>query len=216
MRILEPRFLTALVVVGACAVTAFRGGAFIAFSSARHAGAPGAAAEAMAAWTDVPGVGSTAREAALKRNVDPLDSEQTRIQYERLTHLLSTRPLASPFWLSLAAQRLADGFSFEKVKNPLVLSTLTGPNENRVMTQRGIFGLWLWERLTPELRRSVINDIAGALFSDPDIIRLGGVWSSKPDAVKQDVRTDLVKNAGLTEKDLNRLGLRLAGHNLPN
>jgi hypothetical protein len=213
MRVLELRFLTAFVVVGVCTTTVLQGAGFVAFSWARYERAAGASGtQATAAWTNVPGVGCVAREAALKRDVDPLDSAQTNMQHERLIELLSTRPLASPFWLSLAALRLADGFSFEKVRSSLVLSTVTGPNENRVMTQRAIFGLWLWERLTPELRKAVINDIAGALFPDPDIIKLRDVWSSKSDAVKHDVRKDLLENAGLTEKDLNRIGLRPGAH----
>ena len=39
---------------------------------------------------------------------------------------------------------------------------LTGPNEGYAMTERGIFGVSLWESLAPDLKRRVVLDLAGA------------------------------------------------------
>ena len=48
----------------------------------------------------------------------------------------------------------------EQVLGSLKLSMLTGPNEGYVMAERGIFGVSLWESLSPDLKRRVINDLA--------------------------------------------------------
>ena len=49
----------------------------------------------------------------------------------------------------------------ERVLGSLRLSMLTGPNEGYAMTERGIFGVSLWESLAPDLKRRVVLDLAG-------------------------------------------------------
>ena len=50
----------------------------------------------------------------------------------------------------------------EQVLGSLELSMLTGPNEGYVMAERGIFGVSLWESLSPDLKRRVAIDLARA------------------------------------------------------
>ena len=51
----------------------------------------------------------------------------------------------------------------EQVLESLKLSTLTGPNEGYVMAERGIFGVSLWEGLSPDLKSRVAIDLADDL-----------------------------------------------------
>ena len=48
----------------------------------------------------------------------------------------------------------------EQVLGSLELSVLTGPNEGYVMAERGIFGVSLWEDLSPDLKNRVAIDLA--------------------------------------------------------
>ena len=50
----------------------------------------------------------------------------------------------------------------EQVFGSLELSMLTGPNEGYVMAERAIFGVSLWESLSPDLKRRVAIDLAAA------------------------------------------------------
>ena len=50
----------------------------------------------------------------------------------------------------------------EQVLGSLELSMLTGPNEGYVMAERGIFGVSLWESLSPDLKSRVAIDLARA------------------------------------------------------
>ena len=48
----------------------------------------------------------------------------------------------------------------EQVFGSLELSMVTGPNEGYVLAERGIYGVSLWERLSPDLKRRVAIDLA--------------------------------------------------------
>lgn len=39
------------------------------------------------------------------------------------------------------------------------MSAITGPNEEYMITQRGLFGIWQWESLPTDLQRSTIGDL---------------------------------------------------------
>ena len=99
----------------------------------------------------------------------------------------------------------------EDVLGSLKLSMLTGPNEGYVMTERGVFGVSLWESLSPDLKSRVAVDLAPMLFPrTPAEGAVSGkfraVLSAKPERVRNELREALVAT-GLSPKEIEqRLG----------
>ena len=82
-----------------------------------------------------------------------------------------------------------------------MLSWVTGPNEGYVMAERGIFGLTLWEVLSPDLRSRVAVDLAKGEITENEKFR--AVFATKPEGVQSEVRTALLA-AGLSPKEVER------------
>ncbi|WP_294540081.1 hypothetical protein [uncultured Rhodoblastus sp.] len=80
---------------------------------------------------------------------------------DALQALLGLTPLVGGAWLDLAIARQQAGQPMQNVASALALSSLTGPNEVRFMAGRAVFGLPLWERLPPDVRRGLIGDLVG-------------------------------------------------------
>ena len=97
----------------------------------------------------------------------------------------------------VTAQRMDD------VLDALTLSALTGPNEDYIMVQRGIFGLSVWEDLPADLKKRVAVDLTAE--KDPGNPNFRGVVSSKSQEVRNELRTALLAE-GLPPKDVERLG----------
>jgi hypothetical protein len=90
----------------------------------------------------------------------------------------------------------------EQVLGSLKLSMLTGPNEGYVMAERGIFGVSLWDSLSPDLKRGVVSDLAGAEMNQ----KFRTVLSKQPVSVKTELREALLAT-GLSPKEIEqRLG----------
>jgi hypothetical protein len=68
-----------------------------------------------------------------------------------------------------------------------LLSWLTGPNEEYVMVERGIFVLSLWESLSPDLKRQTAVDLAAEKTMESKSFR--AVLATKPEDVRQEIRT---------------------------
>jgi hypothetical protein len=93
----------------------------------------------------------------------------------------------------------------EQVFASLELSMMTGPNEGYIMPDRGIYGVSLWPRLSPDLKRRVANDLAAA-----DIIgrlqELRATVSEQPEGVRDELRAAMGA-MGLSEPEVDqRLG----------
>ena len=82
---------------------------------------------------------------------------------------------------------------------PLLLSWVTGPNEGYVMAERGIFGLSLWESLSPDLKRQTAVDLAAERTMEGKTFR--DVLAAKPEEVRLEVRTALIATGA---KDVQR------------
>jgi hypothetical protein len=122
-----------------------------------------------------------------------------------LSTFLSIKPLSPSHWLSLSGMEFATAQRMEDVLEALTLSALTGPNEGYVMAVRGIFGLSVWEDLSPDLKRRVAMDLAAGEM--PDYEKLRAVLSAKSAAVRHELR-GAVLAAGLSPKEVEeRLGL---------
>ena len=99
-------------------------------------------------------------KAELREKIDISDPKAANSRREALSAILSIEPLSSVNWLSLSGMQLVTDQPMEQVLESLELSMVTGPNEGYVMADRGIFGVSLWERLSPELKRRVAADLA--------------------------------------------------------
>ena len=99
-------------------------------------------------------------QAELTEKIDISDQKAANSRREVLSSILSIEPLSSVDWLSLSGMQLVTDQPMEQVLESLELSMLTGPNEGYVMAERGIFGVSLWERLSPDLKRRVADDLA--------------------------------------------------------
>ena len=193
-------FLTAVTVIGSCALTLSRGWAIVRYSMAD------ARPDALRPWFDLSGVAFVARERALTVVDDLSDAQKTRQRREEITGMLSVRPLSSDYWLSLAKMREATGEGSRKVLEALELSTLTGPNEGIVIVHRGLFGVWQWQMLPQELRAQTAVDLTASRLSDHEAAWLKADLSSKPDVVRQEIRTALQAH-GLPASEFARIGL---------
>ncbi|MBB4200297.1 hypothetical protein GGD83_004126 [Rhodoblastus sphagnicola] len=99
--------------------------------------------------------------AALAQRLALAASASTAARIDALQNLLGSTPLASGAWLDLAIARAKVGAPMEDVSSALAMSAMTGPNEARLMAGRAAFGLPYWERLPPDVRRTLINDLVG-------------------------------------------------------
>jgi hypothetical protein len=92
----------------------------------------------------------------------------------------------------------------EDVFRSLELSMLTGPNEGHIIEDRRFFGVSLWERLSPDLKRRVARDAAVAELPFTDKFR--AFVSTQPEQVRNELREALLA-AGLSPKEIDqRLG----------
>src|SRR5262245_9991387 len=199
------RFWTAIAIIGACAFSIARGWGIVHFSLAM-AGADSAEkrAEIASAWTVTPDVASAALQVELREQADIFGPNAINRRHEALTSILSIKPLSSADWLSLAGAQLEMDRPMEDVLGSLKLSMLTGPNEGYVMTKRGIFGVWLWESLSPDLKRRVTIDLAAGDVHGMEKLR--DVLSTKPSLVRNELR-EALRETGLSSKEVEyRLG----------
>ena len=142
--------------------------------------------------------------------LDDLDDEANRADViaayrrrELLYAILSIKPMSSMHWLSLSRMDLMTHQSMDDVFGSLELSMLTGPNEGYVMEERRFFGVSLWDRLPPDLKRRVSNDVAGEIH---DSFYFRVFASAQPEQVKNELR-EALSAAGLSPKDIEmRLG----------
>jgi hypothetical protein len=85
-----------------------------------------------------------------------------------------------------------------------MLSMMTGPNEGYVMADRGIFGVSLWEVLSPDLKRHAAMDLSAGEILDNGKFR--AVLSTKSEGVQNELRTAILAT-GLSAKEVEqRLG----------
>ena len=155
-------------------------------------------AKTMGAWTSVPGVASTALKTELADKFDPSDWKASNQRRDELSALLAIKPLSSNDWLAFSGMQLTTAQPRPQILGSLLLSWVTGPNEGYVMAERGVFGLTLWEILSPDLRARVTADVAKAEIAESGKFR--AVLSTKPEAVKNEVRNALLGVRAFTER----------------
>jgi hypothetical protein len=207
----KERLLTALAIIGLCAVTVSWGWSIVGFANARARAVESEhRADAVRHWTAIPGLAGDALEVSLTDAAEPTDIDAARKRGEALNAILSVRPLSSTNWLSLAGVRLVAGEGYDMVLGALAMSSLTGANEGSVMLQRGIFGLVQWEALPPDVRKRIIADLAGAVLEttvrDGEIAPAKSVLSVKTADTRREI-ANLLLAQGVSAKELARMGL---------
>ena len=115
----------------------------------------------MQSWATVAGLGAAALQSQLAPSIDPSDLKAANSRRETLAAILSVKPMSSNDWLSLSGMQLMTDQPMEQVLGSLMLSMMTGPNEGYTMTERGIFGVSLWEDLSPDLRATCHQRFGG-------------------------------------------------------
>ena len=190
------------MMMAICAFAVFRGLSIVQFSLVMaNLGSDEHSAEALNRWSAAPGIGSAALQSQLKQGVDASDLKAANSRREALAAIVSIKPLSSNDWLSLSGMQLMTDQPMEQVLGSLMLSMVTGPNEGYAMTERGIFGVSLWEDLSPDLRRHVINDLAAGEI--PESSKIRAVIAPKSAVVHDELRTSLLAT-GLSPKEVDR------------
>ena len=206
MRLPDARIVTALVVIAGCLFALWRGAGIVAFGAAQTFAKPDARAKAAQPWTATPGIASIALGVSIVSTAVPLDVDLAAERRARLMDVLSLRPLASPYWLSLAGMEFAAGRA-ERIAPALSLSALTGPNEGPVMAHRALFGVALWETLPADVRRHVINDLAGARLGDREINQFKLIMAGKKEQTRDAIRDALLQTGRLSARLLAAYGI---------
>jgi len=201
MRI-DIRFWTAMAVIGICVFSVTRGWRIVHFSLATENIDVFEWAEVIDTWTAVPEVASAALREKLKEEINIADPKAANGRGETFSSILSIGPSSSLGWLSLSGLQWVTHQPLERVLGSLRLSMLTGPNEGYAMGERGVFGVSLWESLSPDLKRGVVSDLAGAEMNQ----KFRTVLSAQPVGVRNELREALLAT-GLSPKEIEaRLG----------
>lgn len=192
--------LTALAVVGICGLPVWQG-----FDLIRYATAD-SKPEAAHPWFAVSGLAFSAREYALTSVDDSSDDKAIRKRHDELAEMLTLRPLSSYYWEQLAEIRLTAHEVPTKAVEALELSAVTGPNEGYIITHRGLFGIWQWELLPPEIQKRVVADLVTRRLSDSDVAWLKKTLSEKTEQVRQEIHLALQAQA-YSKDNFARIGL---------
>jgi hypothetical protein len=197
------RFWTAVTVIGICGISIARGLSIVDFSLAiANIGSVENRAGGLHPWAAVPGIASASLQSQLKEKIDASDPKAANSRREALAAILAIKPLSSMDWLSLSGMKLITDQPMDQVFGSLMLSTMTGPNEGYVMADRGIFGVSLWEDLSPDLKRRAAMDLtAEEVIAKSEKFR--AVLDAKPVGVRNEVRTAVLAT-GLAPKEVER------------
>ena len=194
------RSLTALAVIGLCLWPVWKGSSIIRFTLAD------AASEDVRPWRAASGVAFDAREDSLTAIDDTSNDTTIRARLDEIEKILAVRPLSSEYWVQLAEARVDAHEPLPKVIEALEMSTVTGPNEEAMITQRGLFGIWQWETLPADEQRRAIADLAAVRPSDAKAAWLKTTLAAKSEAVRRDIRAAL-EAQGFKADDFSRIGL---------
>ena len=191
---------TALLILALCVPALIHGWHILRFSWAEVNG------EDTRPWAGVSGLTFSALESSLSALTDPEDKAQVAKRQDQIIEVLSMRPLASEYWLTLAEIRIMGGEGLAKALDALTLSALTGPNEGYLIAQRGIFGVSYWEILPAEIRNRAVADLGARRLSDRNVGRVRSILTGKTPDVRQQIRAAL-QARGFPDGEFSRIGL---------
>lgn len=191
---------TALLILALCSPAVLRGWDILQFSRADVNG------EDTRPWAGVSGLTFSALESSLTALADSTDKAQIAKRKNEITEVLSMRPLAAEYWLTLAELRVMGDEPLLKALDALTLSTLTGPNEGYLITQRGIFGVSYWEILPSAIKNRSVTELAARRLSGRNAERVRTILSGKTPEVRRDIRAAL-QARGFPIGEFPRIGL---------
>jgi hypothetical protein len=198
------RLWTAIALIGACGFSVTRGSAIVHFSLAMaNVDSSEKRDEIINTWSFVPEVASAALHAGLTKEIDISDQKAANSRREVLSSILSIEPLSSLDWLSLSGVQLVTDQPMGQVLGSLELSMLTGPNEGYVVAQRGIFGVSLWESLSPYLKGRVAIDLAAGEITVTGNENFRAILSAQPERARNELRAAMLAT-GLSPKEVER------------
>jgi hypothetical protein len=197
------RVSTSLAVIALCAWPVWKGSDLIRFAVARSGFSP---AQAVQPWFNDSGVAFDAREIALTPTDDSSNDETIRKRRDQLIGILANRPLSSFYWLQLAQTRLANNEPMDAALADFEMSVITGPNEEYMITQRALFGIWQWEAVPPNIQQRSITDLTTVTLSDAKLAWLKTTLTDKPAQVRQQIQ-DALRDQGMKGNTLERMGL---------
>jgi hypothetical protein len=158
------------------------------------------------AWRSAPDVASAALHAELAEKINISDQNAANSRREALLAILSIKPLSSVDWLSLSGIQLVTDQPMGQVLEGFELSMLTGPNEGYLVAERGIFGVSLWQSLSPYLKRRVAIDLVSAEITVTGNEKFRAALSAQPERARNEVRAAMLAT-GLSAKEVEgRLG----------
>ena len=205
------RYITAIVLIAIGMLAVGQGWTIVSFSLAAQETADQRDGIATR-WGTTPGLAATALRAALSERVDAADQKAANRQRDALIAVLSIKPLSARDWLSLSAVQFLTDQSMDDVLESLKMSTLTGPNEGSVMVERGIYGVSLWEQLSPDLKSRTASDLIPMLFPRTpqegiEAGKLRELVAGQPERVRRQLKESLLAS-GISAHNLERrLGL---------
>lgn len=195
------RLLTAIAMIAVCGYLVTQGFKIVQFSLAvANIDTLEQRVKIINDWATASGVGSIALQAGLGATPAIDDSQR----YEMLSAMLSIKPLSSTDWLSIARVRLGMGQPMTDVLRSLSLSVLTGPNEEFVMVDRGIFGVTLWDSLSPDLKWRVAVDLTTGERGARE--KIHAILSAEPETVRNELRGAMLATGRSPKEVERRLG----------
>jgi hypothetical protein len=201
----DMRLLTAIAMTGICAFAMSQGWNIVRFSLATtNIESSENREQVLNSWRAAPEVASAALQAELSEKIDASDSKAATSRREALATIVAIQPLSPVNWMLLSAMQLVTDQPMEQVFASLELSMVTGANEGYLMAERGIYGVSLWPRLPPDLKRRVANDLAAAEIIGNGEFR--ATLSTQPEGVRDELRAAMLAN-GLSQQEVEqRLG----------
>lgn len=140
-------------------------------------------------WQSVRGVESDAAFAsiAMKRALSPTPS--LNLEPEAIS-VLKVRPMSAQAWALMAGTRLVHGQPVEKVASALQTALMLAPNEDDLIADRLIYGLIIWEYLTPSAKDRISADLmlVGQLGETAELQKVRTIVAQKDLAFRKDIR----------------------------
>src|SRR5262245_56518004 len=206
------RLCTAIAIIAMCGLAIAQGWRIARFSLAMaNIDSSEKRTDIIDTWTAIPGLASRALQAGLTGEIDPSDLQGANRRRETLSSILSIKPLSSGDWLLLSGMQLVTDQPMEQVLQSLKMSVVTGPNEARVMIERGVFGVSLWESLPRDLKSHAALDLGPMIYARTPAEGAEGrkfqaVLATKSELVRDELRKALVAT-GISSKEIEqRLG----------
>jgi len=191
INIRERRFWTILAVAALSLLTMASAWPTLRFGLASQGADAATAAARLGALSDERPIDALAQKLILA--LAPPKAPAERV--EALQALIGATPMASGAWLDLAIARQQAGQPMETIASALAMSSLTGPNEARFMGGRAAFGLPLWDKLPPDVRRGLIGDLIagwGENIGDAQRQELNALLTVAPDQTRSQILAALL------------------------